>query len=73
MNVMNDLSPQTREQLGRAEWTKSSYSSGGTNCVEVAALDGDVIAVRDSKQSNGPSLIFPAVQYRVWVEGIKKA
>ncbi|MFI9630068.1 DUF397 domain-containing protein [Streptomyces sp. NPDC052042] len=73
MNPMTNPSLQMREKLDNAEWRKSSYSSGGTNCVEVAVLDGGAIAVRDSKRPNGPSLILSAAQYGVWVEGIKRA
>ncbi|RAY10874.1 DUF397 domain-containing protein [Actinomadura craniellae] len=43
-------------------WRKSSYSQGlGQDCVELARLGG-VIGIRDSKDPNGPCLIFtPAV------------
>jgi hypothetical protein len=38
-------------------WRKSSYSGGnGSACVEVGDA-GQVIAVRDSKDPNGPSLL----------------
>ncbi|WP_425303156.1 DUF397 domain-containing protein [Nocardia wallacei] len=41
-----------------ANWFKSSYSSGKTDCVEVAWLDGGAVGVRDSKNPTGPALIF---------------
>ncbi|MFF4605818.1 DUF397 domain-containing protein [Streptomyces sp. NPDC001339] len=37
-------------------WFKSSYSSNGGNCIEVAANIPDVVPVRDSKDPNGPRL-----------------
>lgn len=43
--------------LSRAAWRKSSCSTGDAECVEVAVVD-DVVAVRDSKDSAGPALIF---------------
>jgi len=40
--------------LSSANWRKSSFSSGGGNaCVEVAVLPG-IVAIRDSKDPDGP-------------------
>ncbi|MFD5449701.1 DUF397 domain-containing protein [Streptomyces sp. NPDC127100] len=41
------------------EWFKSSYSSGpeGDSCVEVATEPG-IVHVRDSKNVEGPRLVF---------------
>jgi len=40
-------------------WHKSSYSSTpGGNCVEVAVMADGGVAVRDSKDPNGPTLRF---------------
>ncbi|HEX7660416.1 MAG TPA: DUF397 domain-containing protein [Pseudonocardiaceae bacterium] len=45
--------------LSNAVWRKSSRSAGGSNadCVEVAYA-GRVAAVRDSKNTTGPKLVF---------------
>lgn len=41
-----------------ARWRTSTYTSGGgAQCVEIASLPGHT-AVRDSKQPNGPALLF---------------
>lgn len=46
--------------LRRAVWRKSSYSNGtGGACVEVALLDDDEHAVRDSKNPSGSILRVP--------------
>ncbi|MFJ6729778.1 DUF397 domain-containing protein [Streptomyces sp. NPDC091281] len=41
----------------RYEWFKSSYSNGAQNCLESARVAG-VVPVRDSKQTDGPALLF---------------
>ncbi|MFE7786600.1 DUF397 domain-containing protein [Streptomyces nigrescens] len=41
-------------------WRKSSYSSGGGNCVEVMAFDAGTVAVRDSKDPARPRCTSPA-------------
>jgi len=44
--------------LSRVVWRKSRRSdNGGANCVEVASAGG-LIAVRDSKNPDGPMLAF---------------
>lgn len=52
--------------LSRAQWRKSSYSGNSGNCVEVADL-GQTIAVRDSKDSNGPVLMFTLNEWQLFV------
>jgi ABC-type amino acid transport substrate-binding protein len=45
--------------LTKADWRKSSYSSSnGGNCVEVARNLPRIVAVRDSKDPQGPALVF---------------
>ncbi|MFJ6760060.1 MULTISPECIES: DUF397 domain-containing protein [unclassified Streptomyces] len=41
-----------------ARWRRSSRSTGMNNCVEAAALDGGLLAVRDSKRTDGPAVLF---------------
>lgn len=42
----------------------------GGNCVEVAGL-GPAVAVRDSKDADGPVLEFTSGQWRAFVSGVK--
>lgn len=49
--------------LSGARWFKSSHSAGGSDCVEVAHLDGGGVGVRDSKNPAGPALVFTASQW----------
>ncbi|GAA0908565.1 DUF397 domain-containing protein [Virgisporangium aurantiacum] len=44
-------------------WRKSSRSSGGGNCVEVATASDGTIGVRDSKNPEGGVLAFHPI---VW-------
>jgi hypothetical protein len=41
-----------------AVWKKSSYSGAHGDCVEVRSPGSGAIAVRDSKDPQGPSLTF---------------
>lgn len=51
-------------ELTRATWRKATYSQANGDCIEVAALGGHRIAVRDSKDTTGPALIMAAGQWR---------
>jgi Domain of unknown function (DUF397). len=55
-------------------WRKSSYSGGSAtseNCVEVAATHPGHVAIRDSKNPNGPILKFPATDWASFINGIR--
>ncbi|MEY9992595.1 hypothetical protein ABIE67_004627 [Streptomyces sp. V4I8] len=39
-----------------SEFVKSSYSSGNGECIEVARNIAGTVAVRDSKDADGPAL-----------------
>ncbi|RZE12771.1 DUF397 domain-containing protein [Streptomyces albidoflavus] len=59
---------------GSFTWFKSSYSTDGGQCVEVAAdlvASHGVVPVRDSKVQPGPVLALPASSFSVFVAGIK--
>ena len=61
------------DQLDGALWRKSSYSGGnGGNCVEVARNLPGVVAVRDSKDPEGPALTFSPAGWDAFVQGIKQ-
>ncbi|GAT65361.1 regulator [Planomonospora sphaerica] len=58
--------------LSAAVWRKSSRSSGnGGQCVEVADNLPGVVAVRDSKDPDGPKLLFTPTEWRAFVGGVK--
>ncbi|MER5974112.1 DUF397 domain-containing protein [Streptomyces sp. NPDC002055] len=39
-------------------WWKSSASAAQSECVECGIIDDQHVAVRDSKNPNGPALVF---------------
>jgi hypothetical protein len=54
-------------------WRKSSYSgNGGGNCVEVASNLPDIVAVRDSKNPDGPRLACAREAWLEFVQSIKQ-
>jgi hypothetical protein len=54
-----------------AVWRKSSYSSGnGGACVEVASLPG-AVALRDSKNPDGPALVVEPGAFAAFIAGIR--
>ena len=55
--------------LSNATWHKSSYSGG--NCVEIASLPDHSRAVRDSKDPEGPKLLFPPATWRTFTAAVK--
>ena len=60
----------TGPDLSRAVWKKSSYSGGNGSCVEVADL-GEHVAVRDSKDRNGPKLVFSREVWEGFLQDVK--
>ncbi|MFE9993951.1 DUF397 domain-containing protein [Streptomyces avermitilis] len=64
--------PTAPEIFPEQAWFRSSYSDAGQNCVEIAApLPGTDIAIRDSKNPTGPSLLVPAAAWSAFVTAIR--
>ena len=59
----------TGPDLSTAVWRKSSYSNGsGGDCVEVRDDVPGLVPVRDSKVSDGPALLIPALAWVPFVD-----
>ncbi|WP_329084813.1 DUF397 domain-containing protein [Streptosporangium sp. NBC_01469] len=56
--------------LSSAHWRKSSLSGEGPSCVEVAFVDHDV-AVRDTKDRDGGTLIFRRTEWAAFIGDVK--
>ncbi|GHA06684.1 DUF397 domain-containing protein [Streptomyces tauricus] len=51
-------------------WTKSRHSNAEGNCVEVARIDGGV-AVRNSRDPEGPALVYTSAELAAFLAGAK--
>ncbi|GAA3867478.1 hypothetical protein GCM10023084_20710 [Streptomyces lacrimifluminis] len=53
-------------------WRKSSHSDNGDGgCIEISDSHPDGIPVRDSKNPNGPAVIFVTTTWRSFVDSVK--
>ncbi|MFI6074921.1 DUF397 domain-containing protein [Actinoplanes sp. NPDC051343] len=58
--------------LTGAVWHKSTRSGGnGGDCVEVAVNLPGIVAVRDSKDRAGGTLVFTSTQWTVFLDGVR--
>jgi hypothetical protein len=61
------LSTSERESLA---WLKAHSSTANGQCVEVASAVGN-IAIRDSKDPDGPILVYSASEFRAFLDGAR--
>ena len=60
------------DTLAGAAWFKSSYSNNqGGDCVEGARLADGAMAVRDSKDPEGPALLFPTSVWTAFTTALR--
>ncbi|MFZ4271551.1 DUF397 domain-containing protein [Streptomyces arboris] len=64
--------PSRRADLTSASWRKSSYSnSDGGDCVEVSDDLAGLVPVRDSKQPEGPAVIFGTSAWTTFISDVR--
>jgi Domain of unknown function (DUF397) len=54
-----------------ATWIKSNRSNPNGECVEMARLPGEKVAVRNSRYPDGPALVFPLQAVAALVRAIR--
>ena len=60
-----------RGDLAGVRWRKSARSSAQGNCVELAQLPGQGVAVRNSRDPGGPALLFTDAELEAFLGGVK--
>ncbi len=56
--------------LTGAVWRKASASTGDGNCVELASLPGGHVAIRHSKEPNGPAQVYTPQEWAAFRAGL---
>jgi hypothetical protein len=57
--------------LARAHWRKSTRSNGSGACVEVAGNLTGIVAIRDSKDPEGPALTVAPAEWSAFTTAIR--
>jgi hypothetical protein len=68
LQIMNGVKA---DKLGAVQWRKSQASNSSGNCVEVAALPGGDIAVRNSRHPSGPALVYTRAEVAAFLAGVR--
>ncbi|MFC5799189.1 DUF397 domain-containing protein [Streptomyces formicae] len=59
------------DALSSVTWIKSSHSNATGNCVELAALPDGQVAVRNSRDPQGPALVYTRDEVEAFVAGAR--
>ena len=58
-------------ELGDVRWRKSRESNPSGNCVEVAELPDGAVAMRNSRDPQGPALVYTRAEIKALIAGVK--
>jgi hypothetical protein len=68
---METFNGMSAADLTGASWRKSSISNSQGACVELARLSDGEFAVRNSRNPDGPALIYTRAEIEALIEGVK--
>lgn len=57
--------------LASVTWIKSRHSNATGNCVEMAALPCGGVALRNSRDPEGPALVYTREEFAAFVAGAR--
>ena len=52
-------------------WCKARSSTANGQCVEIASAAVDKIAIRDSKDPDGPILVYTSAEFGAFLEAVR--
>jgi len=68
---MNTYNGMPASELAGAIWRKSSASNSQGACVELARLGSGEFAVRNSRNPDGPALIYTRAEIEALIAGVQ--
>lgn len=60
------------QDLRLGQWRISTHSANGSTCVEIACNLPGIVAVRDSKDRQGPVLTFTPDQWQAFIAQLRQ-
>jgi hypothetical protein len=63
---------RSADELSAVQWRKSTYSTNGGDCIELGEGIPGAVPVRDSKDPQGPALVFSADAFDAFVTAVKR-
>ncbi|MFJ8536850.1 DUF397 domain-containing protein [Streptomyces sp. NPDC093591] len=66
--IVNGVPASTLQDV---TWVRSQRSAMEGNCVEMAALPGGTVALRNSRDPEGPALIYTHAEIVAFLEGAR--